>query len=190
MRPPMGRHPFPGGAFPGGRPDKGPARTLAELSVTVWLTPENATFYIKNDFLYIKTDSYEGRAFLCRQFPFELEWEFISVMNDEQAEVGIIKSVALFDKEGEALLRTELARRYYAPVIDKILGVKERYGFSYWRVHTAEGNVNFTLHDTYRSIIRATGGRVVLLDLNGNRFEIPNAEALDRKSYKKIELYL
>ena len=195
MRPPMGnRPPFPGGSFPGGPfgkgPDRGPARTLAELSVTVWLTPQNATFYIKNDFLHIKTESYEGRAFLCRQFPFELEWEFISVMNEEQAEVGIIKATALFEGAGEDLLRTELSRRYYAPVIDKIIGVKERYGFSYWRVHTAEGNVNFTLHDTYRSIIRATGGRVVLLDVNGNRFEIPDVEALDRKSYKKIELYL
>ena len=195
MRPPMmgNRPPFPGGPggpFPGGRPDKGPARTLAELSVTVWLTPENATFYLKNDFLHIKTESYEGRAFLCREFPFELEWEFISVMNEEQAEVGIIKAVSLFADAGEDLLRTELARRYYAPVIDKIISVKERYGFSYWRVHTAEENVNFTLHDTYRSIIRATGGRIVMLDVNGNRFEIPNVEALDRKSYKKIELYL
>ena len=192
MRPPMGMgdrgrggpHRGPGG------PDRGPARTLAELSVTVWLTPENATFYVKNDFLHIKTESYEGRAHLCREFPFELEWEFISVMNEEQAEVGIIKSVSLFEGVGEELLRTELRRRYYAPVIDKILGVKERYGFSYWRVHTAEGNVSFTLHDTYRSIIRATAGRVMLLDVNGNRFEIPNVEALDRKSYKKIELYL
>ena len=191
MRPPMGMgdrgrggpHRGPGG------PDRGPARTLAELSVTVWLTPENATFYV-NDFLHIKTETYEGRAHLCREFPFELEWEFISVMNEEQAEVGIIKSVSLFEGAGEELLRTELLRRYYAPVIDKILGVKERYGFSYWRVHTAEGNVSFTLHDTYRSIIRAGGGRVVLLDVNGNRFEIPNVEALDRKSYKKIELYL
>ena len=111
-------------------------------------------------------------------------------MNEEQAEVGIIKSVSLFEGVGEELLRTELRRRYYAPVIDKILGVKERYGFSYWRVHTAEGNVNFTLHDTYRSIIRASHNRVVLLDVNGNRFEIPDVQALDRKSYKKIELYL
>ena len=190
MRPPMMGNRGPGGPFPGGRPDKGPARTLAELAVTVWLTPENATFYIKNDFLHIKTDSYEGRAHLCRQFPFELEWEFISVMNDEQAEVGIIKATSLFVGAGEELLRTELSRRYYAPVIDKIISVKERYGFSYWRVHTAEGNVSFTLHDTYRSIIRATAGRVMLLDVNGNRFEIPNVEALDRKSYKKIELYL
>lgn len=192
MRPPMGMgdrgrggpHRGPGG------PDRGPARTLAELSVTVWLTPENATFYIKNDFLHIKTETYEGRAHLCREFPFELEWEFISVMNEEQAEVGIIKSVSLFEGVGEELLRTELRRRYYAPVIDKILSVKERYGFSYWRVHTAEGNVNFTLHDTYRSIIRASHNRGVLLDVNGNRFEIPDVQALDRKSYKKIELYL
>lgn len=191
MRPPMGsRPPFPKGQLSGGHPDKGTTRTLAELSVTVWLTPENTTFYLKNDFLHIKTEAYEGRAFLCRQFPFELEWEFISVMNEEQAEVGIIKSVSLFEGVGEELLRTELRRRYYAPVIDKILGVKERYGFSYWRVHTAEGNVNFTLHDTYRSIIRASHNRVVLLDVNGNRFEIPDVQALDRKSYKKIELYL
>ena len=195
MRPPMGM----GDRGPGGphrgrggpdRPDRGPARTLAELSVTVWLTPENATFYIKNDFLHIKTESYEGRVHLCRQFPFELEWEFISVMNEEQAEVGIIKSISLFEGVGEELLRTELRRRYYAPVIDKIISVKERYGFSYWRVHTPEGNVNFTLHDTYRSILRASHNRVVLLDVNGNRFEIPDVNALDRKSYKKIELYL
>ncbi|MBQ3014845.1 MAG: DUF1854 domain-containing protein [Clostridia bacterium] len=192
MRPPMGMGDRGRGGPHGGpgRPDRGPARSLAELSVTVWLTPENATFYVKNDFLHIKTETYEGRAHLCREFPFELEWEFISVMNEEQAEVGIIKSVSLFEGVGEELLRTELRRRYYAPVIDKILGVKERYGFSYWRVHTAEGNVSFTLHDTYRSIIRASHNRVVLLDVNGNRFEIPDVEALDRKSYKKIELYL
>ena len=192
MRPPMGMGDRgPGGPHRGpGGPDRGPARTLAELSVTVWLTPENATFYIKNDFLHIKTESYEGRVHLCRQFPFELEWEFISVMNEEQAEVGIIKSISLFEGVGEELLRTELRRRYYAPVIDKIISVKERYGFSYWRVHTPEGNVNFTLHDTYRSILRASHNRVVLLDVNGNRFEIPDVNALDRKSYKKIELYL
>ena len=191
MRPPMGMgHHGPGGPGGPGRPDRGPTRSLAELSVTVWLTPENATFYLKNDFLHIKTESYEGRVHLCREFPFELEWEFISVMDERQSEVGIIRSVSLFAGAGEEMLRTELSRRYYAPVIDKILSVKERYGFSYWRVQTAEGNVSFTLHDTYRSIIRAGGGRVVLLDVNGNRFEIPNVEALDRKSYKKIELYL
>lgn len=165
-------------------------RTLAELSVTVWLTPENATFFMKNQFLYIRYGEAEVRAQLYRQFPFEAEWEFISVMNEEQEEIGIIRNVSLFDAETENLLRDELRRRYYAPVIERVISVKERYGFSYWKVHTPEGDVSFTLHDTYRSIIHAGQNRLILLDVNGNRFEIPDALALDRKSYKKIELYL
>ncbi|MBQ9773105.1 MAG: DUF1854 domain-containing protein [Clostridia bacterium] len=165
-------------------------RTLAELSVTVWLTPENATFFIKNNFLYVRQNGEETRAFLCRQFPFELQWEFISVLNEDQEELGIIRDVALFEGETREILTEELRRRYYAPVIERIHSVKERYGFSYWRVQTPEGDVSFTLHDTYRSIIHAGENRLILLDVNGNRFEIPDASVLDRKSYKRIELYL
>ena len=58
-------------------------RTLADLSVTNWLTPENASFFVKNGFLYVKLGEKEERAFLYRQFPFEVEWEFISVMDGE-----------------------------------------------------------------------------------------------------------
>lgn len=165
------------------------ARTLADLSVTVWLTPENATFFIKNNFLYVRMGEVEQRAFLCRQFPFELEWEFISVMNENEEELGIIRNVETFGEDA-ALLREELRRRYYAPVIERIISVKERYGFSYWKVHTPEGQVSFTLHDTYRSIIHAGANRLIMLDVNGNRFELPDTSKLDRKSYKKIELYL
>ena len=39
-------------------------------------------------------------------------------------------------------------------------------------------------------MIRAGGGRLFLFDVDGNRFVIENTEALDRRSYKKIELYL
>ena len=166
------------------------ARTLAELSVTVWLTPENASFYLKNGFLFIKIEEKEQRAFLCRQCPFEMLREFISVLDDENHEIGIIKSLDLFAGEEKELLETELKRRYYAPKIIKILGMKERYGFSYWKVITEHGEVSFTLQDTFRSIVHVGEDRLVLLDVNGNRFEIPDVKSLDRKSYKKIELYV
>lgn len=165
-------------------------RTLAEISVTVWLTPENASFASKNGFLYIKHGEREQRVFLYRQFPFDMLWEFISVMDEEQCEIGIIRDVAIFDEATHTLLCDELNRRYYAPEILSIVSFKERYGFSYWKVKTHEGEVSFTLHDTFRSIIRAGEKRLILLDVDGNRFEIPDVEALDRKSYKKIELYL
>ena len=166
------------------------AKTLAELAVTVWLTPNNASFFLKNGFLYLRHGERETRAFLCREFPFEMLWEFISVLDEEQGELGIIRRIDAFEGEARELLINELNRRYYSPVIEEILQLKERYGFSYWKVRTPDGVVNITLHDTFRSIVRADNNRLILLDVDGNRFQIPDAEALDRKSYKKIELYL
>lgn len=165
-------------------------RTLQDISVTNWLTPQNASFFLKNGFLYIKHGEKEERAFLYRQFPFELEWEFLSVMDSEKQEIGILRELTSFDEETRALLTRELERRYYTPVIQRILSMKERYGFSYWKVKTADGEVSFTLQDTFRSMIHTGENRLLLLDVNGNRFEISDVTALDRKSYKKIELYL
>ena len=85
-------------------------RTLAEISVTVWLNAENATFSYRNGFLYIKHKDEEQRAFLCRQFPFEFLWEFISVLNDEQQEIGIIRRLDDFSGEAKTLLADELKR--------------------------------------------------------------------------------
>ena len=46
------------------------------------------------------------------------------------------------------------------------------------------------MHDTYRNTAKISEERVVLTDVDGNRYEIPDVFALDRKSYRKIELYL
>ncbi len=168
----------------------GEQKSLADISVPIWLSRENASFFLKEHFLYIKFEEKETRVFLSRQFPFEMEWEYISVLDDEKQELGIIRALSDFDAETETLLTEELKRRYYAPVILRIHSMKERYGFSYWKVETPEGEMSFTLHDTYRSIVRAGEYRLVISDVNGNRFQIPDTRALDRKSYRKIELYL
>ena len=161
-----------------------------ELTKTVWLTPENASFSRKNGLLRLTYNGEEIRVSLRRNFPLEELWSLISVFDEKEEEVGMIRELSLFTKEEEELLRAELERRYYAPVILRILSLKERFGFSYWKVETADGKMEFTLRDTYKSLIRLGGNRVFVLDVDGNRFVIPNVTALDRKSYRKIELYL
>ena len=103
----------------------------------------------------------------------------------------MIRALSELKKETQELLMAELSRKYYAPKITKILSVKERYGFSYWQVVLSDDrSFFFTVQDTYRSILRITYQHLFIIDVDGNRFEIPNVEALDRASYKKIELYL
>jgi len=130
------------------------------------------------------------RVYLHRAFPFDDPGEYISVQNYDKKEVGLIKSTSEFDAETEKMLLRELDIKYYAPKILKIHSVKERFGFSYWTVTTDNGDMQFTLQDTYRSMMKVSVTRIIISDIDGNRYEIPNVEALDHKSYRKIELYL
>lgn len=160
------------------------------------LDKSSAVFKSENRFLTLTlTEDGEekkyNRVFLHRAFPHELLWEYISVLDEENKEIGLIYNIEDFDAETTSILKTELERKYYSPVISTIESVKERYGFSYWKINTADGKkITFTMQDTYRNIVHTGVDSLLLLDVDGNRFTIESVTALDRKSYRKIEIYL
>ena len=51
-----------------------------------------------------------GRVFFHRAFPYELPEEFISVLDKDSKEYGIIRRISDFDEESAAIIRAELAR--------------------------------------------------------------------------------
>lgn len=160
------------------------------------LDGNNARFCIKNKFLTLSlVENGEerscGKVSLHRAFPFELLWEYVSVIGDDGKEIGIIYTLDDFDDGTAAILRTEIERKYYAPVIASIESIKERYGFSSWTVVTDEGkSMSFTMRDTFKNLIKTSEDSAMLIDADGNRFKINSISGLDRKSYRKIELYL
>lgn len=162
----------------------------------VRLDESNACFYIKNGFLALKKrDGGEirefDRVFLHRVFPHELLYEYISVLDDDSKEIGLIYNIDDFDSQTMAMLKDELAKKYYSPIIKEIKSVKERYGFSYWKVVCLDGRtVSFTMQDTFRNILHISDDSLVLIDVDGNRFTIDSLSSLGVKSYRKIELYL
>lgn len=160
-----------------------------------YLDPSEAHFYKNGDFLGLRLEhdgetSEYPRVFLHRMFPFEELWTHISVLTADSEEVGMIAEVDAFPSESASLLREELDRKYLMPTVTAILGLKEQFGFSAWKVESNIGELEFTLRDTYRSLLRVNDKRLIITDSDGNRYEIPDVTALDKRSYKKIELYL
>ncbi len=160
------------------------------------LDGDNTAVDMKNGFLTVtvtldgKEKEYD-RVFLHRAFPFHLKWEYISVLDKDSNEIGVIFTIDDFADKAKELLKTELCRKYYEPIIKTIISLKERYGFSYWNVVTSdEREVSFTMQDTFRNIVRVGEDKAILLDVDGNRFVIESISGLDRKSHKKIEIYL
>lgn len=181
--------------FERGKPFGWEGKTDTSTKV-VRIDGNNASFFMKNGFLSMtKTENGEqtvyDRVFLHRNFPFELLWEYVSVLDGEQVEIGIIYNISDFEGQAKELLVKELERKYYEPRIKSIISLKERYGFSYWNVVCDDGRtVKFTMQDTFRNIIHVGDEKLILLDVDGNRFVIDDVMELDRKSHKKIELYL
>jgi len=174
--------------------------SLRSVVDIVYATSDNAKFDRKNGFLTltIQLKNEEGvmekqafdRVYLHRAFPFDTPWQFISVCDGDARELAIIESVDALPEDQQQLIRDELERKYYYPVIRRILSVNERFGFSTWKVETDDGERTFTVQDIYRSIHKITITHVFVTDMDGNRYDIPDLEQLDSRSYRKIELFL
>ncbi len=195
-------------------------QTLSDIVSVTYLNRENCSFTEKNGFLGLRAiidkrkvslwelHRHEGksaagdteelvldRIFLSRAFPFEKPFEYISVFDQDRNEIGFIRSLAEdFDEVDCARLMRELEESYYCPVIRRILSVKTQRGISYWQVECDFGEASFSLRDVYVDMRKIEGEkgelRLILTDVYGNRYEIPDANALDRQSYRRIELYL
>ena len=167
------------------------------------LTVDNARFYRSGGGLISLDLKGEGgeverfeRVVAIRSFPITDPDAFISIRepdsaeHEKGAEIGIIPDINAFDADSIALLREELDRRYFTPNILKIYSMKEKLGHYYWDVNTDAGKFSFVLRNAGANIRTLEDGRVLIFDIDGNCFAIPDTDKLDKASYKKIEVYL
>lgn len=131
-----------------------------------------------------------------RAFPITDPDAFISIREPDTreggkgAEIGMIAKLSDFDEETEKLIMEELDRRYFTPVIEKIYNVKEKFGYLYFDVLTSSGKVSFVMNNPSSNIRMLEDKRSLIYDIDGNCFEIPEVEKMDKASFKKIEIYL
>ena len=136
------------------------------------------------------------RVVPVRAFPITDPECFISIREPDTreggkgAEIGMMEKISDFGKETEELILEELDRRYFTPVIEKIYNVKEKFGYLYFDVLTSSGKVSFVMNNPSSNIRVLEDKRSLIYDIDGNCFEIPEVEKMDKASFKKIEIYL
>ena len=176
---------------------------LFKVRVSIPLTRENTVFYrSEGNLISMKVTQPDGtveefeRVVPVRAFPITDPEEFISVKEPDSrekgkgAEIGLIRRMSDFDTQTQELLREELDRRYFTPVIKKLTGVKEKFGYFYWDAETSAGKVSFVMTNVTSNIRTLEDGRVFIHDIDGNCFQIPDPSKLDKASLKKIEIYM
>jgi len=159
-----------------------------------YLNDENAKFErTGTGFLSLRVgEEFYPRVQVVRMFPFSDKDEFISIRTAEERsrEIGIVEKLSRVSKETKEMLEEQLTLRYFTPVIEKINKIKDEYGFAYWNVVTNHGECNFTIRMGGSSVIHLSETRILILDIDENRFEIPDVNRLTAAERKKLDLFL
>lgn len=172
-----------------------------------YINPKEARFNITTS--HILTLDLNGVHYPCvqlhRSFPFTNPDKYIAVRddddsdkdkvreigNDKKKEVGMIRDLNEFDDVTRNILERYLELRYFAPVIKKLVSVKEEFGYRYWVVDTDKGRCKFTTTLNRNSIINlSSSDRVMIYDVDGNRFQIIGFSKFDSKGRKQIEMFM
>lgn len=115
---------------------------------------------------------------VARAFPLSDPDRFIGLRDGDDKDIGIFETLHGLDAESLAVIEDELARRYFTPQITKVLAVSEAFGVVNWDVETTKGVRRFLVRNLKDSTFTLGASRVMMTDVDGNRYEIPDAYAL------------
>ena len=170
-----------------------PADNASEVRM---LNPETLRFSVTDGgFLALAVTGGEGTAHYARinayrAFPLSAADQYVSLRDADGKEIGILESLADLRPEQAALLREELERRYFTPVIKRVRSLKEEFGYSYWLVDTDAGQRRFTVQSGKNNVTVVGESRLLIVDVDGNRFFVDDYHRLDRNMLRTLETLL
>ncbi|MCI0665156.1 MAG: DUF1854 domain-containing protein, partial [Acidobacteria bacterium] len=121
-----------------------------------------------------------------RAFPLSEPHRFLSVRGSENKEIGLIVNPADLDGANRQLVDEELERRYLVPTVTRIVSAKERFGTVDWTMETNRGLCRFTTRNLRENVQRPSPDRIILNDVDGNRYDIRNLDDLSIASQELL----
>ncbi len=149
------------------------------------LDPQKLHFARHGDALRLTLD--DDRSYLkvraVRAFPLTELNDYIGLFDAIAGrEIGMLRSLRELDPQTRHLIQVEINKRYFIPKIARINHAKREFGSVYWDVETDRGQREFVMRGIRDSMHEIEPGRYLVIDIDGNRFEVPQVGELDTRS--------
>ena len=116
--------------------------------------------------------------------------QLLGLMNSKGEEVVLVSSVSSLDEENRKVIQLELDRRYLTSTVHKIVSAKVEFGATYWTDITERGQRDFVVQSLQENAQWLGERHLVFVDIDHNRFEVPDLDKLDPQSRKFIDSIL
>jgi len=173
--------------------EKEPIEAVEEKGLTTEFTPAADCRFYRNakGFLGLELGGTDHkRVQLSRALPFSAPGQYICVADMENKEVAVLESLDDFTDDQRELLEAELGIRYFYPIVTQVKSIKEKMGSYYVDLAIGDYKKTIAVKDISKNLKQLGGGKIVLTDVDGNRFMIPDVYKIQKKSLQMLEPYL
>ena len=158
---------------------------------------KQAQFYVtEGGFAGLRYNGEDYKHIVLRRImPIDQPLHYISVADQDNKEIGIIRAVDELEPTQREVVERELDNRYYSPQVLDIVSVKDKLGYVYMemRLRNKQGkeyNKSCAVKDVSRNIRMLSSNSVIIFDVDGNRYVVPDLGALNKQSLRRLDSYL
>jgi hypothetical protein len=118
--------------------------------------------------------------------PLSQPGKYLALLDSSGEQVAMVEDPATLAPDSRAALEEELRRRYLTAFVRRIVEIDPQHGTTYFMVETDRGERNFVVQQLQDNAVWFGETRLLLVDVDGNRFEVANVKDLDTESQALI----
>src|SRR6266852_6033891 len=116
--------------------------------------------------------------------------KYVSLMNGKGEEILLLPDLEALEPASRRVAEQELERRYLTSCIRRLVSLKQEFGVTYWEAETDRGVRDFVVRDLQENCVWLSESHLLLIDVDGSRFEIPDRHQLDEPSRQLLDAIL
>jgi hypothetical protein len=122
--------------------------------------------------------------------PLSYPGRYLSLHTGKGDEIALVERLDDLAAESRTVAEEEIRRRYLTAKIEAVTALRTEFGITYWSVITDRGARDFVVQSLSESCIWLSDAHVLLVDVDGTRFEIPDRNLLDPASRERLDSVL
>ena len=162
-----------------------------------WIEPDSVEFregpFDSLEIIY-PDDSVIRSVFAIQCFPATHPDDFISLRTwdreGNERELGIARNLGAWSGHNQKLVREALSRRYFLRRITAVDSIKLECGYLLFEVQTDHGPAQFVMRWTQSQVQDFAARGKVLLDVDDNRFLVPDVDELPQRERDLFQRYI
>jgi hypothetical protein len=127
---------------------------------------------------------------LYQAAPLSAPRRYLSLQDTKNEEIYMVERLENLRPESQTIAEEELRRRYLTATVQAVTNIKTEFGITYWNVRTDRGERDFVVQSLSESCVWLSDTHLLLIDVDGNRFEIADRTALDAGSQEQLATVL